>query len=355
MASRTSTFLRGSGALLSPRNGQDSGRLPSVKSNYSVRKSSRQGSGLLRTPRANDWKGGVTGKRGSRRKPCDFFLPDQLNALSSIPTFETSTAPDSEAQLSLPGEFHASRHPSPGSEKERQMTVGSGWKLLESWPKSSQPGSFLKILLVSLALSEAWYSRICYLRWKARVTKSGRLLFQLVPSTPRTGGTGYGLLGTPASWDCQGSTGGGQGKSLRTDISRLNTPRTTPRSMSYLLATPAAHLRTQNPRQVDHGIQLANQIAMLPTPAARDYRGMFKENSKAYQARLDHLRGVNLVEELQRTNNGKNSGLKLQPAFVEWMMRFPIGWTDLKHSAMPSSRKSHTRSLRQSRRSKERD
>lgn len=39
---------------------------------------------------------------------------------------------------------------------------------------------------------------------------------------------------------------------------------------SALLGTPTSHERTHSPRQVHHGIQLANQVAMLPTPAARD-------------------------------------------------------------------------------------
>jgi hypothetical protein len=40
---------------------------------------------------------------------------------------------------------------------------------------------------------------------------------------------------------------------------------------------------------------------------------------------------------------GKPTGLKLQPAFVEWMMGYPEGWTELpdsKPSATQSSRKS---------------
>ena len=39
---------------------------------------------MWRTPRACDWKGGVTGKAGSKRKPVDFFLPDQINAAEGV-------------------------------------------------------------------------------------------------------------------------------------------------------------------------------------------------------------------------------------------------------------------------------
>ena len=50
----------------------------------------------------------------------------------------------------------------------------------------------------------------------------------------------------------------------------------------------------------------------------------------------------------QAINLGKNRGLKLQPAFAEWMMRFPPGWTALSVSEMRLSRNKSTRSSKQS-------
>jgi len=35
----------------------------------------------------------------------------------------------------------------------------------------------------------------------------------------------------------------------------------------------------------------------------------------------------NLCDAIEQ---GQTSGMKLQPNFVEWMMKFPIGWTDLE-------------------------
>jgi hypothetical protein len=37
-------------------------------------------------------------------------------------------------------------------------------------------------------------------------------------------------------------------------------------------------------------------------------------------------------------------GGKLNPTWVEWLMGFPLGWTDLEPSATPSSRKSSSSS-----------
>jgi hypothetical protein len=58
--------------------------------------------------------------------------------------------------------------------------------------------------------------------------------------------------------------------------------------------------------------------AILPTPTSRDHRSekcsdeTFDRNSRPLSETL-----------------GKNTGMKLQPAFVEWMMGYPEGWTEL--------------------------
>jgi len=318
MASRTSTFLRGSGALLSPRNGRGSGRLPSVKSNYSVRKSSRQGSGLLRTPRANDWKGGVTGKRGSRRKPCDFFLPDQLNALSSIPTSETSMEPDSGVQPYLPGVSHASLSVVPGSERAKKITATSGLKCSGSYRKQGPLGSLVRTLLES----STWNSNKCVLTWKMKAMKSDRLLFQLAPSTPRIVGIGSGyLLTTPQAVDA--SAGAVISKDDKFKILK------------------SGRLRRMNRSGVDGSAGLSREIAMLPTPGTPRPHDNEETAGQYYQSQN---------QKDLTTILGTSSGpkLRLEPAFVEWMMGYPEGWTDLKHLGTPSSRKSHTKSSRKS-------
>ena len=62
---------------------------------------------------------------------------------------------------------------------------------------------------------------------------------------------------------------------------------------------------------------------MIPTPTQRDWKGGAVNNP------YDNL---DSLIELGATKNGhgQKTGLKLQPAFVEWMMGWPIGWTDLR-------------------------
>jgi hypothetical protein len=48
-------------------------------------------------------------------------------------------------------------------------------------------------------------------------------------------------------------------------------------------------------------------------------------------------------ESLRNTPSlGAQVGGKLNPTWVEWLMGFPLGWTELEGSATPSSRKSRS-------------
>jgi hypothetical protein len=77
-----------------------------------------------------------------------------------------------------------------------------------------------------------------------------------------------------------------------------------------------------------HGLNLQGAVQMFPTPTANDIR----HGSQAQMARY-HLNDIVSVRE---QNNGP-----LNPAWVEWLMGFPAGWTELDASEMPSSHKSH--------------
>lgn len=87
-------------------------------------------------------------------------------------------------------------------------------------------------------------------------------------------------------------------------------------------------------------LTLTGKIAgLLPTCTTRDH----KDTGNMENVPVNALLGREL---------GKNHGLKLQPAFAEWMMGFPPGWTALSVSEMPSSHSKRTRSSKPSRISK---
>jgi hypothetical protein len=94
--------------------------------------------------------------------------------------------------------------------------------------------------------------------------------------------------------------------------------------------------------------KLAGKIAMLHTPKASDAIGTCGDPKRQRDLRADmkiismlptctsrdHKDTGNMenvpVNALLGRELGKNHGLKLQPAFAEWMQGFPIGWTDLE-------------------------
>lgn len=85
-------------------------------------------------------------------------------------------------------------------------------------------------------------------------------------------------------------------------------------------------------------IQLAHQVQRRPTPAARDFRGAGKKESYLVR-RQSHQQSLN--EEVVHGLHGQTGG-QLNPTWVEWLMGYPLGWTDLKDSETPSCHKSQS-------------
>lgn len=170
--------------------------------------------------------------------------------------------------------FPASHLATQDEEKARQMTATSGRTCFESYKMSNQTGSSLKMCVGLLLGMKEWSSSRCALTWKAKATKSNRLLFQLAPSTPRTGETGSGLLPTV------------QTQGLKVCVNGKSIPM------------------------------------MLPTPDASDgSRGP----AKIYNPRAKSQSGRTVTTLV---GSGTGEKLRLQPAMPEWMMGFPEKWTE---------------------------
>ena len=75
---------------------------------------------------------------------------------------------------------------------------------------------------------------------------------------------------------------------------------------------------------------LATMVKMFPTPASRDWKGARKPETLLAAGRTPNN---SLPDSVEKT--GTISG-KLNPAWVEWLMGFPTGWTELSASETPS-------------------
>lgn len=181
-------------------------------------------------------------------------------------------------------DFLANHSVQPGSDEARKMTVTSGLKCLELYRKSDPVGSLVKMLVAS----STWNSTRCFLTWKLSATPAKRLLFRLVPSIPPTDGTDVLFWPTPTARDYKGSN-----------------------SMEHLM----------RPGGKNHTGQLANAVKLFPTPTARDYKSPDLNPESKRPSKKTELPSV--------------VGGQLNPAWVEWLMGFPPGWTDLKASETP--------------------
>ncbi len=230
----------------------------------------------------------------------------------------------------FPAGSPASRSVLPGSAEAARMTVTSGRKCFELSKKSGPVGCLEKMLLGS----SIWNSTMRLLTWKAKVTKQQRLYFQLAASVPHINDTGWQLWATPNTMDYL--------------------PQRSPESLQRLAtvskkgAKRLSNLREQvNPET----------LRMWPTPTARDYKdGNAKScrnvpvngllgravhlyptpktgarlcgGSGNYQ-QLKELEASGQITEEECHSMLVDNGGQLNPMWVEWLMGFPVGWTDL--------------------------
>lgn len=205
-------------------------------------------------------------------------------------TCEPLQQPDSP-QMELPGltlsvgVSPVSRGLMPGSNLAKTILDTSGRQCCALSTKSGQLGLLVKMLLVS----PAWHSTIAVLTWRPQATMHNRLLFRLVPQTPRTGVIDAGLWPTPTvcgNYNRKGASAN-SGDGLATAVSRRLLP--TPRASCGDMGTMMMSRRSGTERKAGHP-----------------------------EAQYDPA----------------NAG-PLNPRWVEWLMGYPVGWTNLEGSETP--------------------
>jgi hypothetical protein len=209
---------------------------------------------------------------------------------------------------------------------------------------------------------------MCFLNWKAKGTPQGRLYFQLAPSTPRTDETGCGYLPTPTASDANTHWNDKiRYDSLSAEINRQRddpnrmwpTPSAgmhkqdvndsgryardikekgfqimLPAEFVKMWPTPKAQdCRGGSGKNVQGGASLTDQVRLWPTPAARDYKGARKPETMEKTGRNAETNSLPDSVEFREASG------RLNPTWVEWLMGYPSGWTDLKPSETPSSHK----------------
>ena len=233
-----------------------------------------------------------------------------------------------------------SRSVLPGSAEARKMTVTSGRKCLELSGNSGPLGLLEKMCLES----SIWHSTRCLLTWKTKATNAGASLFRLAVSMPRTGGNDAPFWPTPSTG---ASLCGGTGnfKTLqkmaekgliteeeRRQLSQGNGGKTNPGLVEWLMGYEQTF------------------TSLIPTPRASDYKGAalgryWMPNSQSVQVERERERRYRsqLHEHIELTPLGKIG--PMNPTWIEWLMGYPAGWTDLDASETQSCPSSSSHSL----------
>jgi DNA (cytosine-5)-methyltransferase 1 len=211
-----------------------------------------------------------------------------------------------------------------------------------------------------------WGSIVCFLTWKERVTPGKRLLFQLVPSMRNTEEIDVSLLPTPTATSYGTNQGGAMGRtgkvrpSLQT-MARHNlwpTPDASQRgARSTDLVVNESTVKRRNSGQ-KRGMDLQTAVKLWPTPTTQEIehpkaeltqsgRRLSKEGKSSHSLNLADsvkiwptptVKGNYNKEGLsKKSGDGLATAVKkesvsgsLNPEWVEWLMGFPTGWTDLK-------------------------
>ena len=209
----------------------------------------------------------------------------------------------------------ASHSPKPGSEEARKMTVTSGRNLSGLYGNSGPLGLLVKMCLES----SIWHSTRCLLTWRRKVTKSNVSLFQLAVSTPRTNGTGSALWPTVTA-GVHGNKPYSQGGRPLTMVfrERFGDAALTPEFCEWMMGYEEQFTK------------------LIPTPTATDHKGgcmsrCWMPDSQTVQVERESRGYDGLLRSLVEVSPFGRIG-RLNPTWVEWLMGFPTGWTDLSAS-----------------------
>ena len=226
------------------------------------------------------------------------------------------------------------------------MSVIYGVKSSEFWGKRNQDSSWERTCQDSLPLSLEDSSEEYSMTWNPWGIVSGGLLMEPRISEQYTVEIEFSSLPTPTATDSVPYTGGELYQTKTGSIrARTKNGKSSNRGLEAtlkFLATSTASqdykpIRPLSPSEANgtHGRTLVADIGreMLPTPTASEQKYRLKGNSqqsKCLEAKARRGELINSsLEEIG--DNGKSAPrLGLNPQFVEAMMGFPTGWTDLR-------------------------
>ena len=154
---------------------------------------------------------------------------------------------------------------------------------------------------------------------RSGMTQNG-IAYQRQPSALRTSATAYSLLLHETMEWTPTATANQMSPSMQPRNPGLRlwaTPTTQKIEHSDMKINDKGRRATKSGEGRGWSMGLADQVRLWPTPDASPHKYRLQGDSQA-----------------SRSLNGVHGG-KLNPEWVEWLMGFPIGWTDLEDSETP--------------------
>ena len=236
-----------------------------------------------------------------------YLPPDKMTAFSRLSrfgmTFKPLTADRGEELLMLYREAFPVRT-SQSQEKETAWTgseaeCGTKWR---GWLAKLDPASSLWRTAQCSLLEEE--PELLQTLPRSGMTRGG-LLWELPMSERRINATGFGLWATPTVCGNHNRKGASKtsGDGLATQVMKWPTPLATDGSKGG-----------PNQKGGKGDLRLSSAVHTFPTPTRRDYK-----SGTGAQPREGHSPPLSSA-----------IGGTLNPTWVEWLMGWPLGWTDLK-------------------------
>jgi hypothetical protein len=225
-----------------------------------------------------------------------------------------------------------------------------GTSLQESFAKLPPDGSLWRTSAPSLLGDSEPFSKT----WPASGLMRNGTAYQLVPLVRRTAGNESGLWRTPSAQEpgvkaerLTSREPGGQARHYDKQTGRLAQIGLSQQvQLRAMYPTPSA---SQMP--CEGTVRLARQRWLAGDCTLEEANAIAGRDVRDKQGKVPAMWPTPTVQDA--SNNGgpsqyeRNSlplkavaGGALNPTWVEWLMGFPLGWTDLGDSATPSSRKS---------------
>ena len=269
------------------------------------------------------------------------------------------------------------------SKKQKGTIVTSGRRCSELSENLSRVGYLVRTYLESSDLPPGMWSRV----WSVKDLTPSCLILKLRLSERRTDERGYAFLPTPTAtlanhggpnqrdssgrpglqmaamlWPTPKASDSMMGMTARTKgrpIEKSTHLQTrvwcaerglwpTPAARDYKGSNSMEHL-TRDSNNRNHVDQLANAVKLFPTPVAGDATGTTGGNMcsslRTFTKMFPTPRAQSFTGASQAPNRQGSADLQtvvaspgngqLNPTWVEWLMGFPIGWTELSASETP--------------------